>query len=576
MQIANPVLTGFNPDPSIIRVEDKYYIANSTFEWFPGVQIHESTDLVNWTLISHPLDTIKKLDMDGNVDSGGIWAPDLSYADGRYWLVYTDVKVVNGAFKDCTNYLTTADDIRGPWSDPITLNGVGFDASLFHDDDGRKYLVQMVWDFREYKNPVGGIKLTEYDPKSEKLLPRTAKVIYHGSAVKLTEGPHIYKLFGQYYLFCAEGGTAFSHHETVSRSNDLWGPYKEQPGEAFLTAFGAPDNYLQKCGHGALVDTPDGEWYFAHLCGRPLHRPLASKYEPRGYCTLGRETAIQKVTFDADYWPHIVGGRQGQQFVEAPKSANAHNADCNGNASIQNEICKNTPISANSNGNNLSTFATTDTHPKVTHRYGFDEDKLDINLNTLRIPFTDRIGSLSAVPGSLRLYGKGSLSNTHEVAFVARRWQAFEFVAETKVKFDPYTFQQMAGLVNFYNTEHWSFIHVTHDETLGRAIELSQMDNGVYTSFLRDKAIAIPDDIEYVYFRSEVHATSYKYSYSFDGVTYTALDIELDATILSDDYIMEGNNSGCFTGAFVGLAAVDIAGYNLEADFAYFVYDENL
>lgn len=147
--IQNPVLPGFNADPSIIRVDDTYYIANSTFEWFPGVRLHESKDLQHWDLLPSPLSTTALLDMKGNPSSGGIWAPALSHADGKFWLVYTDVKITEGAFKDMTNYLTTATDIRGPWSDPIKLNGVGFDASLFHDDDGRKYIVQQTWDHRE-------------------------------------------------------------------------------------------------------------------------------------------------------------------------------------------------------------------------------------------------------------------------------------------------------------------------------------------------------------------------------------------------------------------------------------------
>ena len=115
--------------------------------------------------------------MRGNSASGGIWAPDLSYADGKFWLVYTDVKVVNGAFKDMTNYLTTATDIKGPWTDPIKLNGLGFDASLFHDKDGRKYLVQQTWDHREYKHPFDGITLTEFDMTTMKLQPKKAKTI---------------------------------------------------------------------------------------------------------------------------------------------------------------------------------------------------------------------------------------------------------------------------------------------------------------------------------------------------------------------------------------------------------------
>ncbi len=123
--IQNPILRGFNADPSIIRVEDTYYIANSTFEWFPGVRLHESKDLKNWNLLPSPLSTTTLLDMKGNPSSGGIWAPALSWADGQFWLVYTDVKVTEGAFKDMTNYLTTAKDIRGPWSDPIKLNASG-------------------------------------------------------------------------------------------------------------------------------------------------------------------------------------------------------------------------------------------------------------------------------------------------------------------------------------------------------------------------------------------------------------------------------------------------------------------
>ena len=138
MKIQNPVLPGFNPDPSICRVGDDYYIATSTFEWFPGVQIHHSKDLVNWHLITHPLDKVSFLDMKGNPNSGGIWAPDLSYADGKFWLIYTDVKVVDGMWKDCHNYLITSESIFGPWSDPVALNGSGFVASLFYDAVGGK------------------------------------------------------------------------------------------------------------------------------------------------------------------------------------------------------------------------------------------------------------------------------------------------------------------------------------------------------------------------------------------------------------------------------------------------------
>src|SRR4249920_454986 len=143
--VVNPILRGFNPDPSIVRVGDDYYIATSTFEWFPGVQIHHSRDLIHWHLIARPLNRASQLDMRGNPDSCGIWAPCLSYADGLFWLVYTDVKRYDGNFKDTHNYIVTAAAIDGSWTDPVHVNSSGFDPSLFHDDDGRKWFLNMQW-----------------------------------------------------------------------------------------------------------------------------------------------------------------------------------------------------------------------------------------------------------------------------------------------------------------------------------------------------------------------------------------------------------------------------------------------
>ena len=168
-KVSNPILPGFNPDPSICRVGKDYYIATSTFEWFPGVQIHHSTDLANWKLIARPLTRAAQLDMRGNPDSCGIWAPCLTYADNQFWLIYTDVKRKDGSFKDAHNYLVTAPAIEGPWSDRIYLNSSGFDPSLFHDDDGRKFLVNMIWDHRVRPKLFAGIVLQEYSVAERKL-----------------------------------------------------------------------------------------------------------------------------------------------------------------------------------------------------------------------------------------------------------------------------------------------------------------------------------------------------------------------------------------------------------------------
>ncbi len=537
MKIENPVLRGFNADPSMIRVGDTYYIANSTFEWFPGVRLHESKDMVHWNLLPSPLSTTTLLDMKGNPASGGIWAPDLSYADGKFWLVYTDVKITEGAFKDMTNYLTTATDIHGPWTDPIKLNGVGFDASLFHDENGKKYLVQQTWDHREYHHPFNGITLTEFDVKTMKLQPKTARTIYNGTQVKLVEGPHLYQINGYYYLFAAQGGTVFTHQEVVARSRTLDTlSFETEPGDPFITNMDTPDFYLQKQGHGALVNTPGGEWYYASLVARPWNHKNESAYDPRGWSTLGRETSIQKVEWDDEGWPRVVGGHGGQVEVEAPKDAILTKAPDNG-----------------------------DQHDD------FDQSELALEWNTLRVPFENHMGRIGQ--GQLTLIGRDSLASDFDVSMVARRWQAFNFNAETKVTFKPYTYQQMAGLTNFYNDNHWSWIFVTWDEKKGRVIEVAENNRGHYTSYLKDDAIQIPDDVEAVWFRTQVRKQSYGYQYSFDGQTWQDVPVSLDAAVLSDDYVLQ-TYGGFFTGAFVGLAAVDYSGYEQEAEFDYFDYQE--
>ncbi|MCI1901637.1 MAG: glycoside hydrolase family 43 protein [Bifidobacteriaceae bacterium] len=537
MQISNPVLKGFYADPSFVRVDDTYYIANSTFEWFPGVQLHESKDLVHWNALPAALSTTTLLDMRGNDASGGIWAPDLSYADGKFWLVYTDVKVVNGSFKDCINYLTTATDIRGPWTDPIVLNGVGFDSSLFHDVDGRKYLVQQTWDHREYRHQFNGITCTEFNTSTMKLRPETARTLWRGDYVKLPEGPHLYRKDGFYYLFVAEGGTTYSHHEVVARSTSLDPEsFEGAPQNPFLTNFDTPRTYLQKQGHGALIDTPSGEWYYASLCARPFHEENESEVDPRGWCTLGRETSIQKVEWDESGWPFVVGGHGGTRYVQAPSDA-------------------------------VETVAPANNDQHDT----FDSNNLSPVWNTLRVPFDSKMGFVGN--GELVLKGQGSLSNKFDLSLVARRWQSFYFTAQTKVNFTPRDYQSMAGLTNYYNDQHWSWVFVTRDEKLGRVIEVAQNDRNNYTTFLRDNAIPVPNDVESVWLRSTVRKQTYGYEYSFDGKNWNEIPVTLESKILSDDYVNQ-SWGGFFTGAFVGLAAVDYSRYGDEAHFGFFDYVE--
>ena len=287
--IRNPILRGFNPDPSICRVGDDYYIATSTFEWYPGVQIHHSRDLVNWRLVKRPLDRASQLDMRGNPDSGGVWAPCLSYADGLFWLVYTDVKRLDGNFKDAHNYIVTAPAIDGPWSDPVYVNSSGFDPSLFHDDDGRKWFLNMLWNHVSSgvggnpKHPsFAGILLQEYDPVAAAPRSARSKNIFAGSAHGLVEGPHLFKRDGWYYLTTAEGGTGYDHAVTMARSREHRRALRAAPGRCTSSPPRTrPTRALQRAGHGQIVETPDGEVYHTHLCSRPLPGLRRSPARPR-------------------------------------------------------------------------------------------------------------------------------------------------------------------------------------------------------------------------------------------------------------------------------------------------------
>lgn len=537
MMIQNPILRGFHPDPSIVRVGDTYYLASSTFEWWPGVRIHESKDLVNWRLITYPLNEKRLLDMTGNLDSGGIWAPDLSYCDGKFYLVYTDVKVTDGSFKDCINYLTTAESIYGPWSDPVVLNTAGFDASLFHDDDGRKYLVNQYWDPRGFHHPFYGILCTEYSEK-EKRLVGEPRVIYRGTNDKFTEGPHIYKRNGYYYLFVAQGGTEYAHQERAARAKSLTDEFETQPGGPFLTTLDAPYHPIQKAGHGSLVETESGEWYFTHLMGRPLHHSSEAIVDPRGWCPLGRESGIQKLEWDEEGWPYIVGGHNGTAEVEPPKGVTEHKWESN---------C---PV-----------------------KDDFDEETLNLHFQSLRIPLGEDIATLKDRPGHLRLYGRQSLMSTFTQAHIARRWQSFNFDAEIKMAYQPKTFQQFAGLSCYYNTQNWTCIQMTWNEKYGRVIDVVHTVLGKTGSVYGEEPVPVPEDAEYVYFKAEVRGISYRYLYSFDGENWTAVPYAFDSANLSQEFI-KAVYDAAFTGAFVGMFSVDGLGTGIPADFDYFVYRE--
>lgn len=537
--IRNPILPGFNPDPSIVRVGADYYIATSTFEWFPGVRLHHSRDLVHWRLIGHALTRTAQLDLRGNCDSSGVWAPSLSFSDGRFWLVYTNVRTCGAGrpFKDVEIFLATATDILGPWSDPVRLNSIGFDPSLFHDDDGRKWLVNMMWDFRKARERFAGIVVQEYDPRRRQLVGPMTNVL---AKPVLTEGPNLYKRGGWYYLMLAEGGTGWEHGISMARARNITGPYELDPQPSVLTSRDDPTIPLQKAGHGELVETPNGEWYLAHLASRPLGEHAARR------CILGRETCLQKVVWSADGWLRLAGGGTRPQLeVPAPSGTGVLPASSVTSGSIAHPDMGGTPM------------------PPWT-RDDFDSPALAADWSALRVPIDESWATLRERPGWLRLRGRQSVHSLFEQSLVARRLVSFRCTIETRVDFTPAHFTQMAGLVCWYDTRTHFYLRVTHDERRGKILGVVLTDDGVYDEL--DASDVAIGDWSSCFLRAELERENLQFSASPDGTTWRAIGPALDATKISDDY----GQGLHFTGAMVGLCAQDLNGTRTIADFDYF------
>lgn len=517
MIVNNPVLKGFHPDPSMICVNGTYYIANSTFEYYPGVCIQKSADLVRWEPVRYPLTSERLLGMRGNPAGTGVWAPCLSYSDGVYYLVYANMRSwCNDPFKDSNNYVITTTDLeRGEWSDPVYLNSSGFDASLFHDDDGKKYYLNMEWNHLEAgKNQFSGILLQEYDAKEKKLVGPVHK-IFRGTEWGSVEGPHIYKKDGWYYLFCAEGGTSYEHAEVVARSRSVFGPYELHPFRHLICSYGSK-NVNQKTGHASMCCGKDGKWYLAYLSGRPV-----KDYR----CILGRETSIQELVWKEDGWMYLKNGT-------------------------------NTP----------SDFFETDAEPYEAPRvkeYSFESWEKLTDFMTLRRPITD--ANFRLHDGRLTIVGKDSPVSVFDQSVLCRRQEHFSFRADTVLEFSPASFQHMAGLIYRYNEANFYYLFMScKPDTAERELRVLYLDDGKY-----EYSEAVPYTKEKVWLRLDVDKADAQFSYSADGVNYQKIGKCADATIMSDDYARPLG----FTGAFVGMACQDLKNHAKTADFLSFRYE---
>jgi len=289
----NPVLPGFHPDPSVVRVGEWFYLVNSSFEFFPGVPVHRSRDLVHWEPIGYALTRDTQLPLARAGASRGIFAPTLRWHDGTFYMITTNVS--GGG-----NFFVTATDPAGPWSEPTWIEGQGgIDPSLLFDEDGTVYLTSTGG--APGAPSESGIYLSTLDVKTGR--PQEGpRLVWKGTGGRYPEGPHLYRIGGRYYLVISEGGTEYGHMVTVARSASPWGPFEACPRNPVLTHRNTQmDQPIQGTGHPDLVQDAEGNWWMVFLA----FRPAGGGY----WHHLGRETFLAPVRWDADGWPVVNEGR---------------------------------------------------------------------------------------------------------------------------------------------------------------------------------------------------------------------------------------------------------------------------
>lgn len=534
VSVRNPILPGFNPDPSIVRRGTDYYIATSTFEWFPGVQIHHSTDLVNWKLIGHALGE-EHIDLRGIPASGGVWAPCLTVdpTNDRFYLVYSVMKSQVAEVFDVDNYVTWSDSIDGPWSKPMYVNSLGFDSSLFHDDDGTKWLVTLEWETRPGHEHPGWIVAQQFDPTTGNV---SAPIrIHHGTTDRgAMEAPHLYKHDGRYFLMTAEGGTGFGHGVCLARSEHVLGPYESDPLSPFITSqpepyFGRnyrdflrperfnPDSPLQKAGHGSLVESADGHWYVAHLSSRVVPGTELS--------ILGRETSIQPVQWTEDGWLRLTsGGDLALEIVDVASRTS----------------------SADSSLDIISDFL----------------DDIPVHFSVPRGPIHH--SWCQPTPRGLLLRGRDSLHSRFDVSLVATRLRGFVATAETVLEFEPTHFSQAAGLTVFYDHLNFLFARVSYSEVWqSQTIALVRARSQLAVD---EVLVEMPISSGGVRLRAALvdGQARFQWRSGDEAQSWRSLGESVDTTFMSDEAIHG------FTGQFVGVAVVDAVARRQGALISHF------
>ena len=536
--IKNPILTGFNPDPCICRKGDDFYIAVSSFEWLPGIPIYHSKDLKHWELYTHVLTFNSQVELRKLPSAKGVWAPCLTYCEEEdsFYVIYGVMNSMNARYFDVDNYLIKARDIRGPWTEPVYLHSAGFDASILHDDDGRKYIVSLEWETRDGYEKPGVICVAEYDTKN-KCLKEYPKRVYNGGTDRgCIEAPHLTKRGEYYYLMCAEGGTGYNHCVTMARSKSPYGPFEKDPMNPILTSspnnsneradwdhlktrYYNPESTLQKSGHGSYVNLDEKTAYLVHLCARP--------FVPELRCTLGRESAIQKMIWTDDGWLRMADGSNLAKIETEEAYLPAFDAEI------------------------------------LPDRDNFDDKVLRKDYYSPRI-FPSEFTDCTSREGFIRLRGQESLSSLNRVSLLCRKLPSVDIEASAGLDFNPEIYQHSAGLVLYYDNMNYIALRKYYSDTLKQpAIAIISLENGEKKEHL-DTRTAV--DCRMLRFELIVSGRESYFKWGYEGEDTKPIGPVFATDKLSDEYCKYGE----FTGTMVGIFAVDSMFHKKEADFDYF------
>lgn len=513
----NPILAGYYPDPSICKAGDDYYIINSSFAHYPGIPIFHSKDLLNWQLISYAMNRPSQLALEGSGISRGLFAPAISYHNGTFYIVCTEVSKLG-------NFIITAKDPKGPWSDPVKLPQVnGIDPSLFFDDNGKAYVVynSIPPDNKTLWNGHRTIRMYELDPVNLKVIGEEILLVNGGTDISKKpvwiEGPHIYKKDGWYILMCAEGGTGYNHSEVVFRSKSVEGPYIPYDKNPILTQRHLDPNRknpITTTGHADIVEDKDGNWWGIFLGCRP--------YEGDYYNT-GRETFMAPVKW-VDGWPIFdLGGDEVKYSYPINAAVNKMTEKFNGNYLFKD----------NFNNSNLNL------------RYQF--------LRTV----TENWYDLSANTGKLTInLRKETCSGRSNPSFIGFHQPHLKGYAATAMQFNPAAENEKAGLIVFQNERH--FYYLCQSVADGKPVVQLYKDSILVTS--------IPVNIKKnknICFKIEASNDKYSFYYSIQKNKWNAVQENVDGKFLSTKEA--GGFVGCLYALYAtsdGIASANKASYD--------------